>query len=526
MDSDETRTSADELAVAIIAAQDPQEAAFKVINGMEARGDLVLGEAILLRILYRVKFTDWRLPYLASRIYWLSGQSKLAYIYAAIGSQFETPMSNQWHFSLHMFSFLRDQGMARDALNVIMRSLLDFPDFPIAFMWEIYKLLAVTGTTFEDELARLGVDDIPRQVGVQGRVTPVVTADTFEWRGARAYGGPTPAALRAIGGPLQRPPVEIYELTDVEILIHRNSIIVIDQHGVVLGAQSIAGYPALAARKFRNMPGGPGMMEVREVDCALLIADSHSQPNICHFLLDQITRLAVLRHADQFNRDALLIGPSLEEPFQRDVIDILGFRNYHGISETAHLRIHKLYASSNSFGGRMAHPGHFGADWAVGYLREALGGGEVARNRRIYISRDGARYRRIRNDTDVLELLGKSGFEVVRPEGLTFLEQVALFKGATHIVSPHGAGLANLVFCQPGTHVLEMFHPLQGSVAYAIIGEGAGLDYSTLLCRDGVSDDPDVNDPEVADKSLFGGGTRDIRVNLDGLAEWLSVVTA
>ena len=42
-------------------------------------------------------------------------------------------------------------------------------------------------------------------------------------------------------------------------------------------------------------------------------------------------------------------------------------------------------------------------------------------------------------------------------EDLEFRDQVALFRDAETVVAPHGGGLTNLVFCDPGTKVIELF---------------------------------------------------------------------
>ena len=48
------------------------------------------------------------------------------------------------------------------------------------------------------------------------------------------------------------------------------------------------------------------------------------------------------------------------------------------------------------------------------------------------------------------------GFAVVRPEHLSFTEQVALMSSAEMVVGESGAAMANLGFCPPGAKVLEI----------------------------------------------------------------------
>ena len=48
------------------------------------------------------------------------------------------------------------------------------------------------------------------------------------------------------------------------------------------------------------------------------------------------------------------------------------------------------------------------------------------------------------------------GFAIVRPEELTFDEQVATFARARVIAGPHGAGLSNVAFAPAGCLVFEI----------------------------------------------------------------------
>jgi capsular polysaccharide biosynthesis protein len=77
-------------------------------------------------------------------------------------------------------------------------------------------------------------------------------------------------------------------------------------------------------------------------------------------------------------------------------------------------------------------------------------------HRRIYISRQKAPRRHLVNRAEVGSLLKDAGFEKVFMEDLSFKEQVALMQEAAVIVAPHGAGLTNMMFCAPGTHVVEI----------------------------------------------------------------------
>lgn len=79
-----------------------------------------------------------------------------------------------------------------------------------------------------------------------------------------------------------------------------------------------------------------------------------------------------------------------------------------------------------------------------------------APHRRVYVSRAGATRRRLLNEDEIWRLLEKEGFERVLMEELTFEDQVRLMGETEILAGPHGAGLTNMIFCRPGTHVVEI----------------------------------------------------------------------
>lgn len=113
---------------------------------------------------------------------------------------------------------------------------------------------------------------------------------------------------------------------------------------------------------------------------------------------------------------------------------------------------------------------------------------EIDHPRRVYVSRAGARERRVYNKTAVLDVLGAYGFESYRLEEISVAEQVQLFANAEVVVGPHGAGLSNLVYSEDVT-VVELFGD-NVKQNFSRIAEAAGFDYHRLQCR---QDGPDIN---------------------------------
>jgi len=100
--------------------------------------------------------------------------------------------------------------------------------------------------------------------------------------------------------------------------------------------------------------------------------------------------------------------------------------------------------------------------------------------RRIYISRSKAKTRRVLNEKELLPLLSKYNFEIIRAEELSYQQQVELFYNSEAVIAPHGAGLTNLLFAE-NCKVLE-FHPANlVKTHYFLLCKGLGFEYESII---------------------------------------------
>lgn len=77
-------------------------------------------------------------------------------------------------------------------------------------------------------------------------------------------------------------------------------------------------------------------------------------------------------------------------------------------------------------------------------------------SKKIYISRSDTARRRIENETEIVDLLTNNGFENIVLSKLSQIESMYIFSNADIIIGGHGANLTNLIFCKPGTRVIEI----------------------------------------------------------------------
>jgi len=104
----------------------------------------------------------------------------------------------------------------------------------------------------------------------------------------------------------------------------------------------------------------------------------------------------------------------------------------------------------------------------------------LKQNRKIIVLRPGAKTRRMINSDELL--LALKGWETVILENMTIKEQFKTFAEATHILAAHGAGLVNLLWCNPNTKVIEIQDPkMLHKKVYPLLSHHLGLIHKIYL---------------------------------------------
>ncbi|MFM9268115.1 tetratricopeptide repeat protein [Tychonema sp. BBK16] len=178
-----------------------------------------------------------------------------------------------------------------------------------------------------------------------------------------------------------------------------------------------------------------------------------------HWMVDVLPRIELLRRSgrDLAEIDWFLVN-SYQHQFQRESLRILGIPEEKVLESDRLPHIQATELIVPSFAGYLGWP----SGWAIDFLRREFLKGIISSYnypKRIYISRSKARYRRVLNEPDVVEVLEGFGFVSILPESMSLHEQIAYFYHAEVIVAAHGSGLTNTIFCQAGTKVIELMSP-------------------------------------------------------------------
>jgi hypothetical protein len=203
--------------------------------------------------------------------------------------------------------------------------------------------------------------------------------------------------------------------------------------------------------------------------------------NYFHWLFDVITRLHLLKESGLYEKIDWFLFPNYEFRYQKETLALLEIPESKIIkgNEIIHLRADFVVSSTSHRNARQMEA------WECVFLRDTFLNkipiGTTNDYRRIYITRNDSRSRNVLNEGELLDLLEPLGFQNVSLGGMSFAQQVQLFHGADIIVCPHGAGLANLVFCRIGTKVIEIFSEGWFGNFYHDLSSKVGLDYRYSL---------------------------------------------
>ena len=128
--------------------------------------------------------------------------------------------------------------------------------------------------------------------------------------------------------------------------------------------------------------------------------------------------------------------------------------------------------------------------------------------KKIYINRkDATSLRYIINRTEVEKTLENYGFLSLTMSDYNFSDQVALFNNAKEVVGLHGAGFANIIFCKPGTKIIEMRSNSAGDVIKNLA----------------ITNNLNYQDISVEPKTInFNNQAGDIEIDLENLKKKLS----
>lgn len=262
--------------------------------------------------------------------------------------------------------------------------------------------------------------------------------------------------------------------------------------------------------------------EIKKVDgVAVFISQRFAAGfNYFHWFFQDIARLQLLELAGiELSSIDKFIFVQVQKNFQQETLDILGIPASKVIQsiDEPHVSASRLLVPS------LTDPVGT-SKWACKFLRDRFVGSlvnvdeKIRTSKKIYITRNGAAIRKVVNEDDLIPLLKYHGFEIVKLETLSIQQKVALLDQVEVIITPHGAALTNLVFCNPGTKVVEIFpqstmNSMDMFGSYPVLSHQCELDHHYFFA-DNVPNQEAI--PQIQ---------KDLSVNVDKFKQMLALLS-
>jgi hypothetical protein len=324
--------------------------------------------------------------------------------------------------------------------------------------------------------------------GPETLILPVTAQDAdLRWMYEKPYLGLLPRTGR-------------YDLAPF-IVRERNKFVLLARHaeGIIFdanGASTEIGYldsfadPKLAMPDYLRREGRRIFVDREAAENATLLHGPHvvfyggNLSNYTHWLIDAMLPLhAMLPHLPAEAR--LLLPPSLRAMQSNPngacdhyaILELCGFGDMPRAEPAQTLcRVEEVYWLDDAFISDIPADTLKSLRDRVERRRPEL----ASREGRLHIARKHSR--RVANAGALSAFLVRQGFTTYFLEDLSPAAQCDLFRGAAWVIAAHGAELGNLLFCTPGTRVLELSPELDFKPYYSLMCNKLGLLHGVLPC--------------------------------------------
>jgi capsular polysaccharide biosynthesis protein len=200
-----------------------------------------------------------------------------------------------------------------------------------------------------------------------------------------------------------------------------------------------------------------------------LLTGGAGNNNYWHWLFDVLPRFGLCSKSTNLNKIDYFLLPSLLKQFQKETLDSLNIPEYKRISSEKFRHIqakelimtdHPVMLSGNATKDILNIPGWISLWLRNTFLNQTIIDNKKTKNK-IYIDRNDTNsnllpQRIIINEEEIKKYLLDKNFTIVKLHETKFINQINLFYDAECVIGLHGGGFGNIVFCKPGTKIIEL----------------------------------------------------------------------
>jgi hypothetical protein len=249
---------------------------------------------------------------------------------------------------------------------------------------------------------------------------------------------------------------------DWKVMLGRN-LYVITNDGIVYDSETCLAVRETMRSWFRDISThhifrSPRKLPPRRIEGVSISLASHDCGSPYHFLVEAISRLALIRESVAEYDHVIVSGPSTRWRIEWLVAAGVDEKKIVWLDQYPHLLCDELIFTGDMIDD-LQPTRHL-----VRLLRELFNVSDPvdAPGRALWLSRRTAASRRLSWEQRLLEDIPE--LEPVDPAQMSPLECISTFTNARLVVGPHGAAFTNIIFCRPGFHCIEL-SPESGWVA-------------------------------------------------------------
>ena len=206
--------------------------------------------------------------------------------------------------------------------------------------------------------------------------------------------------------------------------------------------------------------------------------------NYSHWLFDMLPKIKIYQEKYDLN-DLSNIYVNKLNSFQKLSFKLLNLEKIKIIDSNKfrHIKSDEIIVTQHPsyFKGYIMQEAKNIPNWIIHWLRDCFLKKTCMEHKfdKIFIDRSQSKFNhcQIINYSETVDFLINSGFKILRLEDLSFTEQISIFNKSKMIVGAHGAGFANLTFCNANTKVIEIRPSNHPNTVYERVSTINKLDY-------------------------------------------------
>lgn len=185
--------------------------------------------------------------------------------------------------------------------------------------------------------------------------------------------------------------------------------------------------------------------------------------NYGHWMLDILPKLCITEKFKNLNSFDAIYLPNYNHLFQKDSLRYFKISNKKFINgkNIKHIYADKFTIPQHPYWKLNKHQfatANIDSEFIKILRGKFLKKIKKLKKKKIFIDRSDSAFAhsQIENYNEVIKVLKYYNFEIVKLKDMPFKDQISYFYNANIVVGAHGAGLSNVLFCNPGTKLVEI----------------------------------------------------------------------